>query len=63
VFSTFQTNNWTPDPVSGIPTNVEIICAWTFMCDPVLGPNIHATTPGYAAIAGTFAASIRPNRA
>lgn len=61
VFNTFQTSNWNPDPNTGIPTNVEIICQWTYMCDPTFGPNIHATTPGYAAIAATFAAMIKPN--
>lgn len=58
VAGTFQTRNFTIDPSTGLPLNVELICAWTYMCAPApVGPNIHATTPGYAAIAGSFAAT------
>jgi lysophospholipase L1-like esterase len=64
VYDTFQTGNYNPDAQAGsTPTNVEDICVWTFMCDPTFGPNIHATTPGYSAIAGTFSAMIRPGKA
>lgn len=35
-----------------IPTNVAIICLWTWMCTSA--PNIHANTAGYVAIAGAF---------
>ena len=62
VESTFQTTNFTIDPSTGLPINVELICQWTYMCAPSpVGPNIHATTAGYAAIAGTFAMVVRPN--
>ena len=54
VFSAFGTDDFTPGP-SGLPLNVETICALTWMCDPVSGPNIHARTPGYAVIAAAFA--------
>lgn len=59
VQSAFQTTNFTPVPVLGLPTNVAIICALTWMCaPPPVGPNIHANRAGYTLIAVTFARTI-----
>ena len=41
---TDKNGNFTPD-------SVELLCAWTWMCDFL---NIHANDAGYAAIAGEF---------
>jgi len=60
VFTAFHTTDFTtmvpfPPPINSAPLNVATICQLTFMCQPPpVGPNIHATTPGYAAIAATF---------
>jgi lysophospholipase L1-like esterase len=55
VQTTFQTTNWTALPFLGVPLNVGLICALTWMCAPAPeGPNIHANAFGYAAIAATF---------
>jgi lysophospholipase L1-like esterase len=59
VAAAFQTNNFSTLPFLGVPVNVALICAWTWMCaPPPLGPNIHANDVGYAVIAGTFARKI-----
>lgn len=61
VANAFMSNDFAtmvPLPGAGIsvPVNVALICGWTFMCVPSpVGPNIHATTDGYAVIAATFA--------
>ena len=40
-----------------VPINVASICQLTYMCVPApVGPNIHATKAGYAAIAAAFLA-------
>jgi lysophospholipase L1-like esterase len=52
VETAFSTTDWTL--VNGIPRNVERICEWTWMCDPTYGPDIHANTAGYGAIAQAF---------
>ena len=52
VQDTFQTQNFAPDwSFGGLPTNVALICQWTWMCNL---QNIHANDTGYTAIAGTF---------
>ena len=53
VFSAFITSDFTPGS-SGLPVNVETLCTLTWMCDPAVGPNIHARPSGYAVIAETF---------
>jgi lysophospholipase L1-like esterase len=51
----FATTNFSPYDATTIPTNVALICAWTWMCAPApYGPNIHANATGYAVIAGAF---------
>ncbi len=37
-----------------VPLAVARICQWTWMCDPVFGPDIHANVHGYAVMADTF---------
>jgi lysophospholipase L1-like esterase len=55
VQAAFQTTTFTP----GLPLNVTLICAWTWMCAPSpVGPNIHPNAVGYWVIAGTFAKTI-----
>jgi hypothetical protein len=57
VAEAFRSDDFTPVPVPGlgdIPTNVLVICQLTYMCDPAVGPNIHANTMGYAVIAEAF---------
>jgi len=53
VQQTFQTNNFAPYGTSAIPTNVALICAWTYMCNY---QNIHPNTMGYQEVAGAFEA-------
>ena len=41
--------------VKGTPLNVLQECRWTWVCaPPPLGPDIHANSEGYGAIAGAF---------
>lgn len=55
VETTFQTTNQTPVPFVGLPLDVALVCAWTWMCAAApQGPNIHANAYGYVAIAATF---------
>ena len=59
VASAFHTNNFTTIPFIGLPVNVLLICAWTWMCaPPPVGPNVHANDIGYWVVAGTFARKI-----
>lgn len=52
----FQTTNFAPLPGSGVPVNVALSCAWTWMCvAPPVGPNFHPNAAGYAVIAATVA--------
>lgn len=53
VQQTFQTDNFAPFGTSSIPTNVALICAWTYMCSY---QNIHPNTTGYLEVAGAFEA-------
>ena len=41
----------TDDNVNSIPDSIELLCAWTWMCN---FQNIHANDAGYAAIADEF---------
>ncbi len=55
VQSAFQTTNFTPVPIIGLPVNVSAICVLTWMCAaPPVGPNIHARPLGYGLIALAF---------
>lgn len=55
----FRTTDFTP-LLRGVPLNVSLICAWTWMCAPTpYGPNIHANALGYAVIAGAFLSRVR----
>ena len=55
VQSAFHTTDFRTAPFSGLPLNVTLICAWTWMCAPApVGPNIHANTAGYWVIALAF---------
>ncbi len=54
VAGAFQTSNFTLTGV-GVPVNVLLICAFTWMCEPPpVGPNIHADVVGYEVIAIAF---------
>ncbi len=44
---------------NGIPDSVDLLCAWTWMCEV---PNIHANDDGYAVIADEFAGVLPPIR-
>jgi lysophospholipase L1-like esterase len=55
----FLTNDTTPFLFTGVPIDVIVICALTWMCAPSpVGPNIHANAAGYAVIAGAFAKQV-----
>jgi lysophospholipase L1-like esterase len=42
-----------------VPLNVARICMWTWVCAPApYGPDNHANTAGYGAIAGAFAVTL-----
>jgi lysophospholipase L1-like esterase len=43
-----------PPPDELLPVAVANICAFTYMCDTVLGPDIHANRAGYRLIADTL---------
>jgi len=46
-------------PYLGLPVNLALACAYTWMCAPApVGPNIHATPLGYRIIADAFAQKI-----
>lgn len=46
--------------VGPVPLNVARICQWTWICaPPPLGPNNHANSAGYAAIAQAFFAALQ----
>ncbi len=63
VQSAFQTTNFRSAPPLGVPVNVTLICAWTWMCAPSpVGPDIHPNVVGYWVIAGSFARVIGPLR-
>jgi lysophospholipase L1-like esterase len=59
VFTAFDTTNFkgrvTLPAFGKVPTDVGLICSYTWMCAaPPVGPNIHANRLGYAIIANTF---------
>ena len=59
VSDAYQSGNWTLTSMPGagqVPTNVALICAWTWMCTR---NDIHANDPGYAVMARTVAALLR----
>jgi len=62
----FSTEAWEPlVPLPGyyelVPLNVATICAYTWVCaQPPLGPDNHATTAGYHAMALAFSAKLFP---
>ena len=45
--------------VGTFPASAFNTCAWTWMCDPSLGPDIHPTTAGYGVIAEAFAEALQ----
>lgn len=54
VADAFDSNNFAdmaPPPDELLPVAVANICAFTYMCDTVLGPDIHANRAGYRLIA------------
>jgi lysophospholipase L1-like esterase len=62
IAGTFHNDSFTPvvpiAPGVSAPLNVALICEWTWMCDPKLGPNIHANDAGYRVMADAFEAKI-----
>ncbi|WP_306370025.1 GDSL-type esterase/lipase family protein [Nocardiopsis sp. CC223A] len=42
-----------------MPTNLQAICDYTWMCDPELGPDIHTNKAGATVIAEEFATLVR----
>ena len=59
-FSTTDLTTMLPLPPYGdVPLDVVRICQWTWVCaPPPLGPNNHANTAGYQAMAEAFAAVV-----
>jgi lysophospholipase L1-like esterase len=61
-FKTTQLQQTTTVNGQAIPVAVAQICAYTFMCQPApVGPDIHPTDAGYAAIATTIAKVLKIN--
>jgi lysophospholipase L1-like esterase len=59
VAARFRINDFSPVPFIGLPLNVELTLAWTWMgLPPPQGPNIHPNAVGYAVIAGAFVEAI-----
>jgi lysophospholipase L1-like esterase len=60
VATAFGSNNFdmAPPPDELLPVAVANICAFTYMCDTVLGPDIHANRAGYRLIADTLEATL-----
>lgn len=60
VATAFDSNNFdmAPPPDELLPVAVANICAFTYMCDTVLGPDIHANRAGYRLIADTLEATL-----
>jgi lysophospholipase L1-like esterase len=52
VESAFQVTDTSLD--NGTPIDVIRACQWTWMCTPILGPDVHANTAGYGVIAQAF---------
>lgn len=55
VAETFRSYDWTPVDGTGLPTNVALICRWTWMCTRT---DIHANDDGYAEIADAVVARV-----
>jgi hypothetical protein len=51
VATTFMSEEYVDNNENDIPDNVEILCAWTWMCK---FQNIHPNEVGYEMIAATF---------
>ena len=59
VASAYDSGNFNPSVVPGVPQNALNICLYTWMCAaPPVGPNIHANRIGYGVIAATIAATL-----
>jgi len=60
VATAFGSNNFdlAPPPDELLPVAVANICAFTYMCDTVLGPDIHANRAGYRLIADAIEAML-----
>jgi lysophospholipase L1-like esterase len=55
VEAAFAAADFSLDPDTGLPVNVERTCAWTWICEPPpLGPDVHANREGYGVIARAF---------
>jgi lysophospholipase L1-like esterase len=55
VAGAFATADFSLDPETGVPVNVERACAWTWICaPPPFGPDIHPNASGYGVIARAF---------
>lgn len=55
----YRINDFTLVPVGGLPLNVYLEFAWTWIgATPPVGPDIHPNTAGYAVIAGAFVRAI-----
>lgn len=55
VAETFRSYDWTPFDSTGLPTNVALVCRWTWMCTRT---DIHANDDGYAQIANAVVARV-----
>jgi lysophospholipase L1-like esterase len=59
VAAAFHITDFSPGLLAGLPVNVELTLAWTWMgIPPPFGPNIHPNAFGYAVIAGAFVKAI-----
>jgi hypothetical protein len=57
VYAAFDSDNFDDIvPSSLLPLSVANICDFTYMCDFVVGPDIHANVAGYSLIAETIEA-------
>lgn len=58
VYSAFASDDFMNTDPLGVPLSVTNICAFTYMCDTDVGPDIHANTAGYSLIATTLEAEL-----
>ena len=58
VYVAFASDDFMNTDPMGVPLSVTNICAFTYMCDTDVGPDIHANTAGYALIATTLEAEL-----
>lgn len=52
-------NNEESESDTGLPTNVQMICDFTWMCDTTLGPDIHTNDAGGQLIAEVFRSELQ----